>query len=61
VGPYYGNSCKQNNEIITTYECFGTTAQLLRPIKRAKQEHLSSITIGYLILSEDTPAIQAEL
>ena len=29
-------------------------AQLLRPIKRAKLEHLSSITIGYLILQKDS-------
>ena len=29
-------------------ECFASTAQLLRPSKRAKTEHLSSITIGYL-------------
>jgi hypothetical protein len=54
MGPYHGSSCKQNNEIITTYECFGTMAQLLRPTKRAKQEHLSSITIGYLILRKDS-------
>ena len=29
-------------------ECFASTAQLLRPKKKAKTEHLSSITIGYL-------------
>ena len=55
MGPYYGKSYKRNNnEIVTTYECFGTMAQLLRPTKRAKLEHLSSITIGYLILQKDS-------
>ena len=29
-------------------ECFASTSQLLRPKKKAKTEHLSSITIGYL-------------
>ena len=29
-------------------DCFASTAQLLRPQKKAKLEHLSSITIGYL-------------
>ena len=29
-------------------DCFASTAQLLRPKKKAKLEHLSSITIGYL-------------
>ena len=29
-------------------ECFASTAQLLRPEKKAETEHLSSITIGYL-------------
>ena len=32
--------------VINTYKCFGTTAQLLRPTKKAKLEYLSSITIG---------------
>jgi hypothetical protein len=54
VDPYYGNSCIQNNKTITTYECFGTTAQLLRPTHKIKQEHLSSMTIGYLILRKDS-------
>ena len=54
MGPCYSNSCKRNNKFIITYECFGTTAQLLRPIKRAKLEHLSSITISYLILQKDS-------
>ena len=54
MGQYYRNSCKQNNKFIITYECFGTTAQLVRPIKWAKLEHLSSITIGYLILQKDS-------
>ena len=30
------------------YECFASTAQLLRPRKKAKIDHLSSITLGYL-------------
>ena len=29
-------------------ECFGTTADLLRPRKRQKKKHLSTITIGYI-------------
>ena len=29
-------------------ECFASTAQLLRPRKKAKIENLSSITLGYL-------------
>ena len=29
-------------------ECFASTAQLLRPRKKAKLENLSSITLGYL-------------
>jgi len=31
-----------------SYECFASTADLLRPKKKAKLAHLSSITLGYL-------------
>ena len=44
IGPV--NSFIKNKNKIN--ECFGSTAQLLRPNKRQKQEHLSPITIGYL-------------
>ena len=56
MGPYYDISCNNNkdSEVMHTFECFGTTAQLLRSTKRAKLEHLSSITIGYLILQKDS-------
>jgi hypothetical protein len=39
-----------NNNGITchTIECFASTAELLRPKKRAKVEDLSTITIGYI-------------
>ena len=30
-------------------ECFASTAQLLRPRKRTKIDHLPSIIIGYLV------------
>ena len=56
MGPYNNISCSNNkdSEVMHTFECFGTTAELLRPRKRAKLEHLSSITIGYLILQKDS-------
>ena len=55
MGPNYSKKYDENkNKFITPYECFGTTAQLLRPTKRAKNEHLSSITIGYLLLQKDS-------
>ena len=55
MGPNYSKKCEKNkNKFIAPYECFGTTAQLLRPTKRAKNEHLSSITISYLLLQKDS-------
>lgn len=47
---------KKNNSIC--YEYFGSTAELLRPSKKTKTEHLSSITIGYLALKKDKREIQ---
>ena len=41
------NSINVNSDEINI-ECFASTAELLRPKKKAKNEHLSSITIGYL-------------
>ena len=57
--PYINTVHKiSSKRIINTYECFGTTAQLLRPTKKAKLEHLSSITIGYLILKKDSESTE---
>ena len=40
------NSIVKNNKNI--FQCYTSTAELLRPKKKAKMENLSSITIGYL-------------
>ena len=37
-----------NNKIESTFACFASTAELLRPTKKLKTEHLSSITIAYV-------------
>ena len=42
------NNINGNEIICETIECFASTADLLRPKKRAKVEELSTITIGYI-------------
>ena len=55
MGPHINTTYEINTKrVINKYKCFGTIAQLLRPTKRAKLEHLSSITIGYLTLQKDS-------
>ena len=41
------NSINENSKNYSS-ECFASTAELLRPKKKAKLAHLSSITLGYL-------------
>jgi hypothetical protein len=45
VETYIKTKLKSKDLII---EIYASTAELLRPKKRAKNEHLSSITVGYL-------------
>ena len=42
------NNINGNNIICDTMECFASTAELLRPKKKAKVEELSTITIGHI-------------
>jgi hypothetical protein len=42
------NEINGNEIICDTIECFASTAELLRPKKKAKIEDLSTITIGYI-------------
>ena len=42
------NICENTNDLSNKFHCFATTADILRPKKKQKRDHLSTITLGWI-------------
>ena len=56
-----GSSVNIKNYLSNSEECLASMAEILRPKKKAKQEDLSTVTLGYINLKPTKKSLQQRL